>query len=191
MRLRHNKSWRGRIVPATVIASIVVLAGATGGAVWSAWSSGWRVRTIATASMAPRYPVGTLVLVEAVTAPSEVVEGTVLVFTDPADRGRTIAHRVVGTVTTAAGGTAWQTKGDANGDVDPYPVHLGDVQGRVRLLSPALGSAVSTAQKPGAPAVLVGLPLLLLALSEAVERERRRRRRRRISVAAGSVAAAA
>src|SRR5262249_21098779 len=67
---------------------------------------------------------------------------------------------------------SWQTKGDANRDVDPWPMSASDVRGRVRWGVPGLGLVVSTLTGWTGAAVLVGGPLGLLVVSELRDRRR-------------------
>jgi signal peptidase I len=133
---------------------------------------GWRFQPIETASMAPRYPAGSLAVVVPVD-PSEIQPGMTIVFEDPLYRDRLVAHRVVRKLPGDA--LAWETKGDANGESDLLPVHVTGIRGRVGWAIPGLGTAVSVLRGPPAVLLLVILPLALLALTEIADRRRRAR----------------
>src|SRR6476620_295829 len=60
----------------------------------TAFLFGWRFQPVETNSMAPGYPAGSLAVVQPVDV-TEVKPGMVVVFVDPQDPGRLIAHRVV------------------------------------------------------------------------------------------------
>ena len=60
----------------------------------TAFLFGWKFQPIETGSMAPRYPAGSLAVVEPIDA-SDVEPGSTIVFEDPGSRGRLVAHRVV------------------------------------------------------------------------------------------------
>jgi len=135
----------------------------------TAFLFGWKFQPIETGSMAPHYPAGSLAVVEPIDG-SDVQPGITLVFEDPRDRSRLVAHRVVKALSGAS--PTWQTKGDANADPDPFPVPASAVQGRVRWSIPSLGWIVSAVRGPQAVALLVGLPLLLLLLLEVRDRRR-------------------
>ena len=95
----------------------------------AAFLFGWRFQPVETGSMAPRFPVGSLAVVEPID-PADVEAGTVIVFVDPNDRSRLIAHRAVERLDMDP--PAWRTQGDANASVDAFPVASRDIVGRVR-----------------------------------------------------------
>jgi signal peptidase I len=132
---------------------------------------GWKFQVIETGSMAPRYPVDSLAIVEPLD-PADVRPGTTVVFEDPLVRGRLVAHRVVKRLPGRS--PAWMTKGDANAEADPAPVHAAAIQGRVRWAIPGLGRLVSALHGGWAVALLVGLPLAVLGLTELTALRRRR-----------------
>ena len=137
-----------------VLAPLTVLVVAT-------WLAGWRLQPVDTESMAPAYPAGALLVVQPVN-PSDVEPGTVVVFEDPGRPGRLVAHRVVA----RAPGPAFRTQGDANQDMDPYPVAARDVRGVVRWGIPGLGGLARTFRWPVNAIVLIGVPAALLVASE-------------------------
>ena len=132
---------------------------------------GWRFQVIETGSMAPRYPAGSLAIVEPVDA-AEVRPGMTVVFEDPFVRERLVAHRVVKRLPGSS--PVWATKGDANAENDPAPVHAAAIQGRVRWAIPGLGGVVSGLNGGWAVGLLVGVPLALLLLTELAALRRRR-----------------
>lgn len=73
-------------------------------------------------SMAPRMPVGSLVL-ERVDPAARVHVGDVITFADPFDRTRVVTHRVVEILPTREG-LGYRTKGDANPTRDPWTLKL-------------------------------------------------------------------
>ncbi|HSP74094.1 MAG TPA: signal peptidase I [Gaiellaceae bacterium] len=73
-------------------------------------------------SMAPRMPVGSLVL-ERVVPAARVRAGDVITFADPFDRTRVVTHRVVRILPTREG-PGYRTKGDANPTRDPWTLKL-------------------------------------------------------------------
>jgi signal peptidase I len=58
------------------------------------WLLGWRMQPVQSDSMEPLYPWGSLVFVSPIDA-AEVRPGMVIVFLDPVDRSRMVAHRVI------------------------------------------------------------------------------------------------
>ena len=109
-----------------VLASFVLLLGA-------AFLVGWKFQPIETASMEPRLPVGSLAVVGPLDA-TRVEPGMTIVFVDPQAPDRLVAHAVVKLLPGTS--PAWQTKGDANAEPDPFPVHANAIQGQVLLGHP-------------------------------------------------------
>lgn len=136
-----------------------------------AFLMGWKFHAIETASMAPRYPSGSLAIIEPLD-PSDVRPGMTVVFEDPLRRGRLVAHRVVKRLPGES--PAWATKGDANAENDPAPVHAPALQGRVRWAVPRLGRLVSSLHGPWGVVLLVGTPLAVLLVTELHALSRRR-----------------
>jgi len=151
----------GLIAPVAALAIAVLLPVAI--LLGTAFLFGWRFQPVETGSMAPGYPIGSLAVVQPVDV-GEIEPGMVIVFTDPRDPARLIAHRVVKEL--AGEPPSFQTKGDANAAADPFPVAAAAVRGRVTWAVAGLGSAVTTVR--GAPAVLllVVLPLAILVGTE-------------------------
>ena len=163
---RPRPRWR-RFGVATlvfaVLASLVVLLGV-------AFLMGWKFQPIETASMAPRIPAGSLAVVGPIEA-TDVESGMTIVFVDPQAPDRLVAHGVVKLLPGTA--PAWQTKGEANAEADPFPVHASAIQGHVLLAIPLLGHLVTALRGPQAVLILVGLPLAALIASELRDRRRR------------------
>jgi len=136
------------------------------------WILGWRLQTVETGSMQPLYPAGSLVAVQPIDA-TEVESGMVIVFRDPGRPDRLVAHRAIRRLPGEP--PSWETQGDANRNVDPWPVSASDVRGRVRWGVPGLGRVVSALDGWTGVVILVGGPLGLLAASELVDQIRRRR----------------
>ena len=119
-------------------AAVAALAAVGGLSVWAVApvALGWQSHVIVSGSMSPAVEPGDLVL----SAPAEVQDlavGRVVLFTDPAGSGRTIAHRIRevhdGSVI---------TRGDANAVDDSTPVPIDSVIGLGRLRIPVLGLPV-------------------------------------------------
>lgn len=152
---------RGVILPVAALGVAVLMPLAV--LLGVAFLMGWRFQAIETASMAPRYPSGSLAIVEPLD-PADVRPGMTIVFEDPLQRGRLVAHRVVKRLPGES--PAWATKGDANAENDAAPVHAAAVHGRVRWAVPEVGRFVSSLHGWMAIALLVGLPLLVLVIAE-------------------------
>lgn len=139
-----------RLVMAGVAATVVCVAAA------SAWffSSGGMATTVATPSMSPALPVGSLAL--AMTSHAPPTPGQVIVFRPPLD-AHTYVHRVVSVVHTATGAVAgYRTEGDAVGRRDPWLVPPDHIRGIVFADIPALGWLPSLAPILVACVVAVG-----------------------------------
>ena len=132
---------------------------------------GWQLQVIATGSMAPRFPAGSLAVIEPLD-PADVRPGMTIVFSDPATPGRLVAHRAVKRLPGDL--PVWQTKGDANATPDPFPVGASAIQGRVRWAVPGLGRVASLFEGPFAAALLVGGPITALVVTEIGAARRRR-----------------
>lgn len=164
-----TKQRRGLILPVAALAaaallSLVLFLG-------MAFLKGWKFQPIETGSMAPRYPAGSLAIIEPLD-PADVRPGMTVVFEDPLVRGRLVAHRVVKRLPGRS--PAWATKGDANAESDPAPVHARAIQGRVRWSIPGVGRVVSGLRGGWALALLVGVPVAILVFTEIAAVRRRR-----------------
>jgi signal peptidase I len=127
------------------------------------WVQGWQLQAVESGSMAPTYPVGSLLVVEPIDA-SQVAPGMAIVFQDPAEPERLVTHRVVGTV--PGDELQFWTQGDANPAQDPFPVPARFVRGRVRSQIDGLGFAADWLRWPRSFLLLVALPGVLLLVTE-------------------------
>ncbi len=139
--------------------------------VMSAWLLGWQLMSVQSGSMAPTYPVDSLLVVGSINA-SQVKVGMPIVFQDPENGARLVTHRVTAALTD--GSLAFVTQGDANANADPVPVPARLVRGQVLWHVPGLGVALDLLQWPRSFLILVALPGALLLLSEVRDRYRRR-----------------
>ena len=146
----------------------------------SAWLLGWQLLTVESASMAPAYPVGALLVSDQVD-PAEVRVGTPIIFEDPMTPGRLVTHRVVGVATQAP--LAFWTQGDANAVRDPVAVPARLIRARVLWQVPALGRAMEWLQWPRSFILLVVIPAGVLA---AMEWRNRRGRQPPMAAPAGA-----
>jgi len=153
-------------VAALVVALLLPLAILLG----TAFLFGWRFQPVETNSMAPGYPAGSLAVVQPVDV-GDLEPGMVIVFTDPQDSGRLMAHRIVKEL--AGDPPAYRTKGDANAAADPFPVAAAAVRGKVTWAVAGLGSAVTAVRGVPAILLLVVLPLAILGVTEVRDRRRR------------------
>lgn len=141
-----------------VLAAIVFLFLAIGPRIF-----GYQTSTMLTGSMAPLINPGDVV----VTVPTPVRDikvGDVITYHIPVEDQRVETHRITEITTTADGGFAVQTKGDANNGIDPWIATLqGKTVDKQIATIPYVGNAIRALREPivmntlmyGAPAILV------------------------------------
>ncbi len=143
---------RARRVAGVVVTAILV-AVLLGVAVlfWLVRQEGWLIQTVATGSMAPTIPTGSLIVSRPVDA-GEIAAGDVIVFRSPtgavvsggadgvfeATDAMLITHRVVA-VSTENGTLSFRTRGDGNAEEDPWAVVPAMVRARYVAHVPGLG----------------------------------------------------
>jgi len=145
-------------------------------------------------SMEPNIPMGAIVVSQPDTAANEIEVGDVITFNAMGPNGdpALITHRVV-EVLGSDSGIRFRTQGDAVEDPDMTLVSSSNLVGRVWFSLPLAGYVVAFIRTPVGYLVLIGLPALLLILSEWMEiirsmREDRRPRVVRVPLAvAGGV----
>ncbi len=132
-------------------AALVAIAGRTGGI------GGYRMYAVATGSMEPALPVGSLLLVR--TVPIETIRaGDVVTFQEPGRPGVTVTHRVA-----AVGPSgALRTKGDANPVADPWQVDGTGISGRVVGHMAKAGTVITLLSSKTGIFWLVLVPLFVL-----------------------------
>ncbi|MDI2021107.1 signal peptidase I [Paenarthrobacter nicotinovorans] len=124
---------------------------------------GYQTSTMLTGSMAPLINPGDVV----VTVPTPITDikvGDIITYHIPVEDQRVETHRITEITTTADGGVAVQTKGDANNGIDPWIATLsGETVDKQIATVPYVGNAIRTLREPmvmntlmyGAPAILV------------------------------------
>ncbi|MFJ4209159.1 signal peptidase I [Paenarthrobacter sp. NPDC089675] len=124
---------------------------------------GYQTSTMLTGSMAPLINPGDVV----VTVPTPVKDikvGDIITYHIPVEDQRVETHRITEITTTADGGTAVQTKGDANNGIDPWVATLqGQTVDKQVATIPYVGNAIRALRDPlvlkvlmyGAPTILV------------------------------------
>ena len=116
-------------------------------------------------SMNPLMQPGDMVVVRTM-PPEDVRVGDVITFHDPAGTENVIVtHRVIG-IEEEDGIINIHTKGDANGDADPFTVTSDDVIGEMVFVLPYLGYALDRAKGKLTFILLVILPSLLIVADE-------------------------
>jgi signal peptidase I len=166
-RVRRHRAvigdgWRGWLTTA-LAAAVVSLLLPLATFLVATWLLGWQLQAVLSGSMSPTYPVGSLLVVGQIDA-SDVRAGMPLVFEDPLEPGRVVTHRVVGPVPDDS--AAFRTRGDANAAVDPAAVPARNVRGKVLWSVYGLGAALDWLRWPNGFVLLVGLPAVILAVTE-------------------------
>ena len=127
-------------------------------------SGAYQIRPVLSGSMRPDLPVGGVVVTQRVPVSSLRV-GDVIVFHEPDTADALVVHRIV-SLTPDESGPVVQTKGDANGGVDPWTIRLrGDDAYRAVLSVPWLGYVAVWAHNPAGGRVLVSAGIGLIALA--------------------------
>ncbi len=131
---------------------------------------GDRLVVVESGSMAPTYATGSLLVVSPARS-AEIGVGDVIAYADESRGGALVSHRVVSVLEgDEVGARSFLTQGDANATVDPEPVGAAAVRGRVVRALPGLGALDRLLDRTTALVLLVGLPLVLLALDSLLAR---------------------
>lgn len=109
--------------------------------------------TVVSGSMEPAIHVGSLIYGKKMDI-SEIREGDVVVFEDPAEQFPAVVHRVVSLDWDAG---EFRTKGDANDQMDPVPVPFSNYMGHVKSVIPRWGTVFEGLSKAYGRMFLCGL----------------------------------
>jgi signal peptidase len=123
---------------------------------------GWRVDAVFTGSMEPALRVGSVVITGPVKA-DEISVGDIVTFYDPETKNLT-SHRV--TAVHGSPSLFFQTKGDANEDIDMVAVPAANVVGRVCFHIPRLGYVTQFVKTRLGLVLTLCLPGLIVILLE-------------------------
>lgn len=167
--MKFKKIWN--VVSTVLVAAVVLLAVLLVGV----RLFGLQVYTVLSGSMEPAYPVGSLIYVKK-TAAEDIEAGDVITFLVSED---TIAtHRVTAVVPDEEDPDVrrFQTKGDANENVDRALVHENNVIGEPVFTIPYLGYVANYIQHPPGlyVAISAGAVLLLLVFLPGLFPERKK-----------------
>ncbi len=124
--------------------------------------------TVATGSMEPDLPVGSLVYTEPVD-PVELLPGDVVTFSMTRQDGAAVTHRVV---SNDLDERQLVTQGDANTAPDPEPVPYESVRGKAVFSVPVLGVIASGLSSGGGKLALAVVVVGALVLCFAADRFR-------------------
>lgn len=144
-----------RVAGIVVTTVLVVFLGGLAVLFWLVNQQGWLVQSVATGSMAPTIPTGSVIVSRPAQA-DEVEVGDIIVFASPtgarvaggddgsfvSDGEMLITHRVVG-VQGRDAEREFRTQGDGNEDEDPWLVVPSMLRARYVAHVPAIGSVVA------------------------------------------------
>jgi signal peptidase I len=132
-------------------------------------ATGFEAKSIATGSMRPTIPTGSLVIIHK-TPLNQLKVGDVVTYTKSVNPPVTITHRIVKTET-KAGAPYFIVKGDANQVPDPA-VPGGAIVGKVVFHMPYIGRAALDIRNPIAIVIIVIIPGLLIIVDEIIRLRR-------------------
>ncbi len=146
------------------IAAALTATAAAALAIFGPLAFGDRPYTVLTGSMEPTIAAGDVVVDERI-SPLEAEVGDVVTFRDPEDQSRPLTHRVKSI--RRRGSHLWfVTQGDANNTVEHWRIAADGSLGRVLYTVPWVGHVAVLTKTPLGLALLVIVPVLLLALDE-------------------------
>lgn len=120
----------------------------------------WKPLVVMSGSMTPAIKTGSLVLVNQ--KASGYAKNDIITFKSEKEL---VSHRIYDS-SNIDGAIYYQTKGDANNDVDPALVAKKDVVGKVVLDVPYLGKLVNFVKTPLGFILLITVPILFIIISE-------------------------
>src|ERR1700683_585959 len=132
-------------------------------------ATGFEAKSIATGSMRPAIPPGSLVIIHK-TPLDQLKVGNVVTYTKSVNPPVTITHRIVKTET-KSGAPYFIVKGDANPAPDPA-VPGGLIVGKVVFHAPYIGRVALDIRNPVAIAIIVIIPGLLIISDEIIRLRR-------------------
>jgi signal peptidase len=153
-----------RLVVRLVISLLTGVATAVALAFVASTVLGYQHFTVMSGSMEPTISTGD-VIVDKRISPLSARVGDVVTFPDPSNAERLISHRVQA-MRVADGTVYFQTKGDANNDVQKWTSSAGGSIGRVVLDVPKIGYLMFWIGSRWGRLLVVVLPLLLLGAYE-------------------------
>lgn len=129
---------------------------------------GYSFLNVSTPSMAPKYPVGAVVITRKVDA-ATLKTGDVITFysQDPKIKGIPNTHRIYSVEKEDSGEIYFVTKGDNNDIPDQYPVLGKNIIGVVTSSIPVIGKAISLLNSRIVLFFVLILPLVVLMIFEA------------------------
>jgi signal peptidase len=126
---------------------------------------GWHGVIVLSGSMEPALKTGGIVFYQPVKDPSAIEVGDIITFTTPSGLGDKLTHRVV-EVIPGPDGLSFRTKGDANSSPDVELAEPSRLLGVAKFDVPYLGRLVDFLRHRDNFYLIVGIPALLLIISE-------------------------
>ena len=121
---------------------------------------GWNMYTVESASMTPKLPVNSVVVVQKID-PEQIKEGDIITYILN-ENNVLVTHRVVAV---DSQNQTFTTKGDANNSADSSPVRWGNVVGKATFCIPAIGTPVRFLTNPANRPYVIAVIGVLLILS--------------------------
>ena len=119
----------------------------------------YKLYTVQSGSMEPSIQTGSL----AVVLPTDTYSaGDVITFNDSTNNKKTTTHRIESII-----GTSFQTKGDANKNIDATPVLKNNVIGKVQFHIPYIGYPIGYAKTLPGLIILIIIPATIIIWEEA------------------------
>lgn len=125
---------------------------------------GWQAQVVLSGSMEPAMPTGSVAFVQPI-EPEQLDVGDIISFYHPEKPSRVVTHRLA-EIVRQDGNLVFQTRGDANDNVDPWLVPAADVIGTVRFSVPYTGYVTQRLRSPLGFALLVGIPAAVIIVGE-------------------------
>lgn len=123
---------------------------------------GYEALIVYSGSMAPFLGIGDVAVIQPA-RPQDLQVGDVVTYRSPANPRVLVTHRII-RIEAQEGMLAFETKGDANPDVDYWSVAEDTVVGQVIYKVPYVGYIFDFAQTMSGRLMLVGIPALLLVI---------------------------
>lgn len=127
---------------------------------------GYRAYSVLTGSMEPVIQTGSLILTRAPRSTNEIKMNNVITFEEPSYQNKFITHRV-NKIVESNPGVVFQTKGDANSNLDPWLITYGRIKGVYLMHFPYLGSLLEFIRSPLGIVIFVLIPVLLIVADES------------------------
>ncbi|HVY77607.1 MAG TPA: signal peptidase I [Solirubrobacterales bacterium] len=155
------------MIPRLAVAAVVAATAVLALAIFGPLALGDRPYTVLSGSMEPTIAAGDVVIDERI-SPLAARVGDIVTFRDPEDQSRQLTHRVKRI--RRDGSHLWfVTQGDANDTVERWRIAADGSLGRVLYTVPWVGHVAVLTRTPLGLALLVIVPVLLLALDELLK----------------------